>query len=198
MHLLLDTDAFCMFADVGLLERAARAIGVNWGDCSRLPALPYMLRRGRLRNRLGEKRSDRLLPTALTISVAPTPLPLWADRLLGIQDMDPGEAQLLALSAERGFLLLTGDKRAVTAVRNIGVFVDALRGRIILPEVLLLLLCELDGDKYIRNAFKTGQGEDKMLQVVFSDDNPSPRDALNSYIARATSDLAPLVLWSPM
>ncbi len=195
MRLLLDTDAFCLFADMGLLELAAQAIGVGLEECGRLPALPHMLRRGQLRGRLGEARADRLLPIAMSLPDVPEPSPPWSDRLVAVHAIDPGEAQLFAVAAESDRLVLTGDARAVAAARTVDGLGAALRGKVVLPEVVLLRLCLLHGDERIASAVRGGQFTDKMLRVTFSTENPAPREALQSYIDADVHDLAPLVLW---
>jgi len=48
MRLLVDSDAFCKLAASDLLSDAAMLFDAELPDCGRLPALPYMLRRGGL------------------------------------------------------------------------------------------------------------------------------------------------------
>lgn len=47
-RLLLDTDIFCKLGVADLLDDTLSILGLKYSDCSRLPALPHMLRRGRL------------------------------------------------------------------------------------------------------------------------------------------------------
>lgn len=49
MRLLLDTDAFCKLGAAGVFDDALSLLGLSVSDCGRLPALPYMLRKGSLR-----------------------------------------------------------------------------------------------------------------------------------------------------
>lgn len=197
MRLLLDSDAFCKFAAAGLFEAAAEAVGVSMLECARLAALPHMLRRGALRRRLGDPIADAILPLAAAVPVAPAASAAWADRLVGVSEIDPGEAQLLAVAAEQHLLLMTGDKRSLAAVRGVEGFLAALRGKIVLPEVVFLRLCELKGDDVVRRAVTTAGRIDVMLDVAFSPGNCAPRDALQSYVDDARRTLSPLELWQP-
>jgi hypothetical protein len=62
MKLLVDTDAFCKLAVSGLLLDAVSLLGADLTECGRLPALPYMLRKGRLRRAFGPEACDALIP----------------------------------------------------------------------------------------------------------------------------------------
>ena len=197
MLLLLDTDAFCKFAAAELLSEAASAVGADLAQCRRLPALPHMLRRGRLRRALGDTVSDSLIPVAEGIEAAPAATEAWLDPLVGVRDIDPGEAQLLAFGAEHEAVVLTGDKRSLLAARNVPALVGPLRGKIALPEVVFHRLCETLGDQKIHSAVLATSPSDVMLKVCFSKGNRSPRQSLESYIADSRRTLAPLELWTP-
>ena len=197
MRLLLDTDAFCKLGAGGQLQSVAAIVGVSWAECLRLPALPQMLRRGSLARRLGAGLCAQLLPLAEgigAVSVAPA---AYVDQLSGLTAVDPGEAQLLAHVAVSGDLLLTGDKRALRAVKDVPGLIAPLAGKIVLPEAILLALCIQRGDDQIRTAMAPALALDTMLRTCFSAGNPTPRDGLASYFRSAVHDLDPLVLWSP-
>ena len=53
MSVLVDSDILCKLAIADLLEPALQTLGYEVERCARLPALPYMLRRGRLRESYG-------------------------------------------------------------------------------------------------------------------------------------------------
>jgi hypothetical protein len=197
MRLLLDSDAFCKFAAAGLLRPAALVLGADLDDARRLPVLPHMLRRGRLRRSLGDAVSDFLIPLAESIRAAPDASDAWLDRFVGVRDVDPGEAQILALAAQHGVTVLTGDKRALRALGAEPALVAALRLRIALPEVVLLRLCEAMGDDAVRAAVHSSRPTDTMLRVCFSQGNSAPRESLQSYIRDAESTIPPLLLWTP-
>jgi hypothetical protein len=197
MRLLIDTDAFCKFGAAGLLQDAASVLGVEWLDCCRLPALPYMLDGRRLGRWLGRELCEKLAPIAAAMKCVPAASSDWLNQLVGLPDVDPGEAQLFACAAGSDDLILTGDKRSLLALRNTSALVEALRGRIAMPHAVLLALCALRGDNRIRAAMMPALRLDTMAQVCFSQGNSSPRDGLKSYLYADTHDLHPVVLWSP-
>src|SRR5258706_3440350 len=88
--LLLDTDAFCVLGLTDLLAQAAELLGQSFEDYRRLPALPHMLKRGRLRERWGEEACDRLRPIAAAIAVVPDGDVDILGRLAAIHEIDPG------------------------------------------------------------------------------------------------------------
>ena len=109
MKLLVDTDAFCKLAVTGLFHDAAGLLGVDLPECGRLPALPYMLQRGRLRRMFGPEACDALLLVTDTMPVVVQPCDAWLDKLTPIEAIDPGEAQIFAAAAESGLIVLSGD-----------------------------------------------------------------------------------------
>jgi hypothetical protein len=197
MRLLLDTDAFCKLGAGGLLQSAAAILGVAWPECLRLPALPQMLRRGRLWRSLGDALCADLLPLAEGLSAVSAAPSDYLDQLSNLTAVDPGEAQLLAHVAASGDLLLTGDKRALRVVKDLPGLTAALAGKIVLPEAILLALCIQSGDDQIRTAMAPALVLDTMLRTCFSAGNPAPRAGLASYWGCSVRELAPLVLWSP-
>jgi hypothetical protein len=197
MRLLVDSDVFCKLGAADLFEPAAEVLGVGLADCARLRALPHMLRRGSLRRRVGDAQCDALLPLALQLPAIPVPPAAWLDLLAPLPAVDPGEAQLLACAAERDVLVMTSDKRALRAVKDVPGFADALRGKVVLLDVLLLELCMRHGDEVIRHALRASVSIDTMIAVAFSPDNRTPREALRSYVASSVGELSPLTVWTP-
>jgi hypothetical protein len=135
MKLLIDTDAFCKLAVSDLLREAVRVLGAELGECGRLPALPHMLRRGTLRRRYGEDACDSMLQIADTLPSLAQPGAQWLDPLVPVQTIDPGEALIFAASAQSGAMIVSGDKRALEALKDLEAHRDALAGRIVPPEV---------------------------------------------------------------
>jgi hypothetical protein len=197
VSLLIDTDAFCILAAGRLLEGAVIIFDTKLSGCARLPALPHMLRRGGLRKKFGDQISDHLIPIADSIPVIDQPEALWLDKLTQVQDIDPGEAQLFALAAEKRLAVITGDKRALRALKDIPGFADALAGRIIVLEAILIALCVRLGPTVVSAHVQSILNHDSMIRVCFSPSNPDPRDALLSYYQNLVTELEPLVLWHP-
>ncbi len=197
MRLLIDTDAFCKLELAGMLRDAVGLLGTSLPECARLPALPYMLRKGRLRKVFGPDACDGLIPLADELPVIVEPGDAWLDKLRPVQAIDPGEALLLAAAAETGMVVLSGDKRALRALKDVEDSSDALAGRIVVMEAILLSLCDHLGPDEVRRRVEPLVAIDKMVQVCFSIGNPDPRAALLSYYDRLATELDPLLLWHP-
>jgi hypothetical protein len=197
MRLLLDTDAFCILAASGLLHDAVDLLGMDLAVCGRLPALPHMLRKGRLRRSFGDDVCDTLILIAHRIPKLEPPSDAWLDRLTLVYAIDPGEAQLFAAAAERGMMVISGDKRALGALKDVEEFVGALAGRIVVMEAMLLALCDRLGTEKVRRRVEPVMAVDTVVRVCFSSGNPNPAEALLSYYRDAVAAVAPLVLWEP-
>ncbi len=197
MRVLIDTDALCKLAAIGLLEEAATRLGADPKAIERLPALPAMLRRGHLRRELGADLADELLAIANSLPVIPIAPAKTAELLAGRPEIDPGEVQLLALTAEADVLLLSGDKRALRAAANQTVLAARLSRKVVCLEAILLGLCESLGEARVRQAAKARLGIDKVFSICLSPGNASPTDCLQRYLSDIQGQMRPLVLWAP-
>lgn len=197
MQLLIDTDAFYKLAVGNILDNAIDLFGTDLARCARLPALPYMLRKGRLRNSLGEQLSDQLIPTAESIPALPQPDAIWLNKLTMIQAIDPGEAHIYALAAANAAMVLSGDKRALRALMAIPEYVEALNGRIVVLEAVLVALCDRIGVSEVQRRIQPLLVHDKIAQICFSPSNQNPQEALGSYYHSLAAELDPLALWNP-
>lgn len=196
MRLLIDTDFYCKIGVAGLFDAALNVLGVQPSDCARLPALPHMLRRGRLPKRYGADACARLARHAESIAAMTVSDSIWIDVLTPVTDIDPGEAQLFAAAAESGNLLATADKRALGAVGKVPSIRPLLAGRVVTFEAVLLRLCSTLGEIAVRSAV-TPLSEDQMVRICFSPGNASPAEALRSYFDASCAEVHPLVLWQP-
>ena len=197
MKLLLDTDAFCKLGLAGLLDDAVALFGVGLGNCARLQALPHMLRRGALVRRFGPEACNALLSLVDQVPVIEQARADWLDEIVGIDSIDPGEAQLFALAAERQLTVLTGDKRSLVGLRAAPNVLVALSGRVAVLESVLLDLCERRGVEDVRVHVAVLQNLDIMVQSCFSPGNANPRDGLTSYFSATVADVHPLLLRQP-
>ena len=170
----------------------ATALGVEVEECGRLAALPYMLKRGRLRRKFGDEASDALVPLAEVMPLAIQPSAGWLEPLTAVDSIDPGEAQLLAASAERGLLLLTGDKRGLHGVKDIPGYAEALDGHVVVFEAILAELCVQLGAKEIGSRIRPLVGVDIAIGVCFSASNAFPLIGLLSYYEDLSANLGPL------
>lgn len=196
MRLLVDSDIFCKLGVSGLLQPALAALGLSWNECGRLAALPHMLRRGKLPKLYGAAACELLIPSAESMPVAPLAGTEWLDQLVGVDQIDAGEAQLFAASCEHTLVIVTGDKRALRAVAKLPGLCMALPGRIITLEAILITLCQTQGVTAVRRSI-TPLASDGLVKVCFSAGNPDPEGALRSYLAGLEVEVAPLVLWQP-
>lgn len=195
VRLLIDTDAFCVLAAGHLLDDAVNLFGENLSGCARLSALPHMLERGRLRKKLGDQISDELIPIAYSMQIHPAASASWLDQLTPVPDIDPGEAQIFALAAENELTVLTGDKRALRALKGVPGFADVLAGRIVVLEAILIALCDRLGPAEVAQRIQPLLALNNMLRACFSPGNSDPRTALTSYYCSLVAELVPLLLW---
>jgi len=197
MRLLVDSDAFCKLALAGLFSDAVALFDAETSECGRLPALPFMLKRGGLPRTYGALECQRLIPVAEAMpAVTEAPGP-WIDRLAPIADIDPGEAILFSIAAQESMPVISGDVRALKALRNVDGFPEALEGRMALLEAILLALCWRLGPEQMMRRVEPVRESDALLRVCFSPVNRSPEEGLASYFRARQTELAPLVLWDP-
>ena len=196
MNVLVDSDVFCKLGAANLLEPALRALQCELKDSRRLPSLPYMLGRGQLPDTYGVETCARLAAVASSIPVVGEPSTGWIDNLASVTDIDPGEAQLFTKAAEDGVFVMTGDKRALRALRAIPELCVALCGRIVVFEAILILLCADLGIEVVSQSIRPVRDLDSALRVCFSDTNSAPVDALSSYFFDLVQQVHPLVLWN--
>lgn len=197
MRLLSDTDAFCKLSAIGLFKDAAKLLGGEPGLVERLPALPHMLRKSRgLRKQLGDALADSLAPLADAQPPIPAASSAVAAMLTGKNNIDVGEVQLLALTANDTLLLMSGDKRALVAVSEVTQVVPMLAGKVVCLEAMMLALCKTLGVNQVLAAVAPHRHLDKVFQICFSEGG-TPMECLGSYMRALQESVKPLVLWSP-
>lgn len=200
MRLLSDSDIFCKLGAIGLLDEAAKLLGGDSAKIERLTALPIMLRRERskLRQQYGATTADALAARAEQLPVVPLPPLEFADLLVDKADIDAGEVQLLALAAADTLLLMSGDKRAMTAVaRQVPQLLPHLAGKIVCLEAVLLALCLKLGVERVFAAVEPYRAIDGVFKTCFSN-RTETMAGLESYLHSLSGTVAPLVLWSPI
>ena len=197
IKILVDTDIFCKLGVAGLLRDVLNIFRATPQQCGRLRALPHMLKKGRLPKRYGMPACETLRPIAESMSIMPTPGDMWLDKLIGVEAIDVGEAQLLAAAAESETILLTGDKRALQALKGLIDFTQVLSGKIVVLEAVLLTLCHQIGTEEVRRRIVPLAALDKVVEICFSKKNHDPPQGLQSYFRQLAGDLMPLILWQP-
>ena len=198
MKLLFDTDAFCKLAVADLLLGAVQAFGIELADCGRLPALPHMLRKGSLPRRYGEVACEAMLQIALTLPSVRQPSAEWLDPLAHVQAIDPGEALIFAVAAESGAMIVSGDKRALEGLKDFEAHRDALAGKIVVLEAILLKLCRDLGPDVVRQRVQPLMGLDGLVRICFSSQEADPEGGLRSYFDDLQRKVSPLTLWDPL
>lgn len=197
MTVLLDTDIFCKLGAFGLFDDALEILGCSSQDCRRLPSLVPMLTKGGLREHYGAAVCDALIPIALKLPVigqAPSDV---LQRFVEVQEIGAGEAQLFAGGAVSSDLMLTGDKRAVRAVRGVDGMAGTLSGRCVVLEALLIALCSRLGVNEVRRRVAAHLSLDGTISNCFRPTNADPLECLESYLNDLQRNVAPLILWFP-
>ena len=115
-------------------------------------------------------------------------------RLLGVAEIDEGEALLYGLLAERPlYLLASGDKRAMVALSGEPIVADirqAVAGRVICLESILRRMVLRDGVSKVAQQFRCVRDSHQSLRVILSDASSGDQDqcikALDSYLRDLT------------
>jgi hypothetical protein len=156
-----------------------------------------MLSRGSLRERYGPVEADAMVRTARLLRCIPQPSAEWLDPLAPVQAIDPGEALVFAAAAESGALVISGDKRALEGLKGVGAYRNALAGRIVVLEALLMSLCEHIGQELVRERLRPLLDLDRVIRICFSSEGSGPEACLLSYFEDLQRVVSPLELWHP-
>lgn len=153
MRLLVDNDAFRKLGAGNVFLPLLDLLGVTLADCRRLESLISQMTRGAHARDLGPERAARLRELAVRMTKIPQAPADWTQRIIGVEEarINDGEARLLALAVVTpDVLVLTGDKKAVSAIRDVPGLAKAIAGRVICLEAALLALCEEHGVEWVR------------------------------------------------
>lgn len=178
------------------MDESLRILGIDQSDCLRLPALHYMLRKAqKFRNTYGSRPCSQMAALAATISIVGVPGGVWPDLLAKQPAIDPGEAMLFAWAAETGGFILTGDKKAVCEVKRVQGLPQALAGRIITFEAMMIELCRCLGQQKVREKIAGFKSSDGVLRNCFADRDGDALACLASYDSALRRSASPLLLW---
>lgn len=193
--LLVDSDIFILLSAAGMLEKMANLLGLPLSDVRRLDALPHQLQRGR---RFLQKYSEDATKQALSDckkvpSIEERPADVDLEELKDIEDIEFGDAVLLALTAGHpAYLLASGDKRALRAVgRSPGLarLRGQLTGRIICLERALAMLAEELGLAHVARAFTPLAEANATLRIIFTAGEATAQAHFDQAIASHLHDL---------
>jgi hypothetical protein len=172
--LLIDNDAFVLFAGIGWLEPAVKSIGFELTQCLRIDALPHMLRKRKSFKAYPVEMQDRALASCnLVAALTERPRAELLDPLVGCGGIDPTDAILFAMLAqEPDWWLLTGDKRAMrglAAEPSVAHIKQMIQGRVSCVETVFDRLVRLNGSQISADAFRPLRNIQNTVAVVFSD-----------------------------
>lgn len=197
---LIDNDIFCKLGAAHLFLDAVAALGAYYDQCRCIPSLPHMLRRGSFREHLGSDLAKCLGPLVNSIDPIAEPSTEWLSPLTAVPEIDPGEAVIFASAAQddqQQSLIMTGDKRAVVALKDMVPYRDRLHGRIVTLEAILIHLLDTLGEARLRCHLEPVRRLDGMLRVCCNPENDDLLGCLRSYFLGIATEVEPLVLWRP-
>jgi hypothetical protein len=195
MLLISDNDAFCKLAASDLLEDVIKHLGFELNQCARLASLPFMINKGKIGKKFDSPTRERLVELAQKMQIIKSPSADWLDKLVAINEIDPGEALIFASAAEYQASVTSGDKRALIALRGASDFHEVLSGKIIVIEAAVLAMCSVLGVESVKTKVQPVLEEDKALGFCFK--SGDPREGLRSYYSDLARRVDPLFLWSP-
>ena len=191
--LLIDNDALLKLTRYGLLDKVVALFDCKIADVRVLATAKYVLlpTKNRLLFCEDEESYSRLESSLKTAKPLDARLadPELLDAISAVQNIDAGEALLLAVGATAtGAFVITGDKRSLAALcshESVAHLANALAGRVVSMEVLFLYLVE-DQFIYVQECVRSKPNVDKALNIAFGVTIPatyeSAQEALASYI----------------
>lgn len=166
-----------------------------------------MLKQGALRRRLSDQVLERVQAWCEMVPGLQTePAVRWLETLTPIDDIDPGEALLLAqLAEEPTSILLTGDKRALRTLSShseLAALTRRLTGRICCVETALRVCVDAQQNiEGVASALSPLRRYNTMIRAVFSRGEDTRiedfRAAIESYEEALRREVAEGLLFKP-
>jgi hypothetical protein len=166
-----------------------------------LDALPFMIRKGSIKNGTAEGL-QRALEWVSTFPAIEALAPQAIDRIPHLSGIDPGERLLLGSVLEIvESSIFTGDKRCITAIGGLSSeFQDAFTGKILCLEAAICAIVAQNDFTRVAEKVRPGLSCDKALRIIFGSTTPanqdSVREGLASFIDSITSAPGGAVLLS--
>ncbi|MEC4814454.1 MAG: hypothetical protein SAK29_14445 [Scytonema sp. PMC 1069.18] len=194
--ILIDNDALVKLARYGLLDETLVLFGCVPTDVRVLATAKYSLLpvKNRLHRCKDEESAARLEAFLRTSEPLDAGLadPDLLDALNAVQNIDAGEALLLAVGATVGnTLVITGDKRSLKALctnDSVAQVSNALAGRVVSMEVLFLHLVEHQF-AYVQECVRSKPNVDTALKIVFGVTAPAAFESVQEGLASYIRDL---------
>lgn len=200
MIVAIDNDFFCKTEALGVAGMIRASLGVEISDCLVLPSLRFQLAKPTSKlHRNFSTVASQLLEAATLHPELPFPTTEWCDRLASVHDIDAGEVQLLSyVASTEATILSTHDKRAIGAIPNVPGLATAVRGRVMVLEAALLMLCEREGVEAVCTQVcpRLGNCPDMAMRACFGGSRGGVMEGLRSYVNAVASGTDPSVLWS--
>ncbi len=168
-RLLVDSDVLIKLAHWGLLDQLASSFDLDRSQVSALASLQFraLRRDGKLFHT--PAAADALAGYLSDTSEIPGGRPEDLSRLQGITNLDAGEIELVAAClADPDALLISGDKRAVIALAELGPadVANRLEGRVICLEQLLRMIAGRSGSACVIEGVRVRRELDAALRSV--------------------------------
>ena len=207
-HLLIDNDAFIIFAGTDLLSDVLDVLGYTPAQALRLAALPHML--GKSKSMKARYPADVLTKAGVACSqvaaLEDPGDPQTLQRLITAHDdINDGEALLLTVAAKHtGYSVLTGDRRALVAFGQAARIDDlraALADRLVCLEIALRLLAEKIGVAELVSRLEPLISIHQSMKVFFSPacqaDHSQCFAAIKSYFIQLRVEVGVTILMNP-
>jgi hypothetical protein len=202
--LFIDVDAMSKLAHWKILPELPSLLSTTWSETATLSALEFRARRATqsLDHKLFHAVDAAHLILDIIGNMAKPDGEPDEDILRALTDVraiDAGEAVLLSQIVNvPGDRLLTGDKRAISALSKLSI-AHRFTGKIITLEQIILACLHVHGSHWLHERICPFRHLDKMVQVALGStcnaDDANIREALNAYIKDVEREYTPTLLY---
>lgn len=202
--LFIDADAMSKLAHWKILPELPSLLSTKWEEVTTISSLEFRARRAI------QSLDYKLFHTVDAANVVLESIYNMAkpqdqsnedilQELVDVRAIDTGEAVLLSKIANHSDnRLLTGDKRAITALSRLPI-AEKFIGKIITIEQIILASLDIYGSCWLLEHICPFRNIDKMVQVVLGSDcdaeEANIREALNAYIKSIEKEFTPTLLF---
>lgn len=191
-RILLDNDFILKISTLDLVDEFLQLPFVYASELRHLSSLPFMIRKGNLRNYTDEGLG-RALDWLDTFPAIEALAPQSIDRIPQLSGIDPGERLLLGSVLEIiDSSIFTGDKRCITALGGLSSELrDAFTGKVLCLEAAMCAIVNRNNFDYLAGKVRSGLCCDTALRNIFGSSVPSNRasvcEGLASYLGSISS-----------
>jgi hypothetical protein len=180
--LCFDADALIHLLGIDCLGPAIECLGGSPESCSFMPSVLGRIRSKKwLAERWPRADPDDLRACIERMAPVGSPRDLSLQEALNINDIEPGDAALIALLFEtKDLLLVTGDGRMIRALYSAPASLDhvkeAVRGRFVLFPQLLPEIARRITLLELERKVRSSQTLHKGLRIIFGGRTPTPQE----------------------